>query len=310
MPLSLLYDNLKIAVAKICGDGKRERTRAFTELVSHYLFADRFGRPGKGNDKGKVEGLVKYARANFMTPIPEAASYDDLNAMLAARCRARQGDRAGRHTATIGERLVADTAALRALPAVPLEPCEKRSGRVSSTALVRYRCNDYSVPTRYGFQEVVVKGFVDEVVILCGGQIIARHPRSYAEGAFIADPLHYLALIEIKPNALDQAAALRGWDLPEVFQHLRHLLEARMGNKGKREFIQVLRLLEAMPKDVVTHAVTQAIHLGVIGFDAVKLIALARIERRPTRLDLAAYPHLPRLAVQTTRAADYAVLAA
>ena len=56
VPLSLLYDNTKIAVAKICGDGKRDRTRAFTELVSHCLFQDRFGRPGKGNDKGKVEG--------------------------------------------------------------------------------------------------------------------------------------------------------------------------------------------------------------------------------------------------------------
>lgn len=56
VPLSVLYDNTKIAVAKICGDGKRERTRAFTELASHYLFRDRFGRPGKGNDKGKVEG--------------------------------------------------------------------------------------------------------------------------------------------------------------------------------------------------------------------------------------------------------------
>ena len=308
VPLSLLYDNLKIAVAKICGDGKRERTRAFTELVSHYLFADRFGRPGKGNDKGSVEGLVKHARLNFMVPIPEAASFDALNARLEAQCRQRQADRAGRHAETIGERLVADTTALRALPAVPLEPCEKRSSRVSSTALVRYRCNDYSVPTRYGFQEVMVKGFVDEVVIQCAGKIIARHPRSYAEGAFIADPLHYLALIEMKPNALDQAAALQGWDLPEVFQHLRHLLEARMGNKGKREFIQVLRLLEAIPKEVVTYAVTEAIHLGAIGFDAVKLIALARTERRPVRLDLAAYPHLPRLTVQTTRAADYAAL--
>ena len=87
--LSLLYDNLKIAVAKICGDGKREPTRAFTELLRHYLFADRFGRPGKGNDKGKVEGLVKFSRANFMVPIPVAASYEELNAMLAARCRAR-----------------------------------------------------------------------------------------------------------------------------------------------------------------------------------------------------------------------------
>ena len=310
VPRSILYDNLKIAVAKICGDGKRERTRAFTELCSHYLFADRFGRPGKGNDKGKVEGLVKHARSHFMTPIPEAASFEDFNARLLERCRARQGERAGRHAETIGERLVADTAALRPLPATPLEPCEKRAGRVSSTALVRYRTNDYSVPTHFGFQDVIVKGFVDEVVILCGGNEIARHPRSYAEGAFIADPLHYLALIETKPNALDQAAALQGWDLPEVFQHLRHLLEARMGNRGKREFIQVLRLMEAMPKEVVTFAVTQAIHLGAAGFDAIKLIALARIERRPARLDLTAYPHLPKMDVKTTRAADYAVLAA
>ena len=129
VPLSILYDNLKIAVAKICGDGKRERTRAFTELVSHYLFQDRFGRPGKGNDKGKVEGLVKYARSNFLTPIPVAASFDDLNAMLAERCRARQNERAGRHAANIGERLAADLAAFRDLPAVPLEPCEMRAAR-------------------------------------------------------------------------------------------------------------------------------------------------------------------------------------
>jgi transposase len=64
VPISILYDNTKIAVARILGDGKRERTRAFTELVSHYLFEDRFGRPGKGNDKGKVEGLVKFSRAS------------------------------------------------------------------------------------------------------------------------------------------------------------------------------------------------------------------------------------------------------
>jgi transposase len=308
VPLSILYDNTRLAVAKIWGDGKRERTRAFTELVSHYLFRDRFGRPGKGNDKGKVEGLVKYARANFMTPVPVAASLEALNARLEEHCRARQGERAGRHAGTIAERLVADLGVLRPLPAVPLEPCEKRGAKVSSTALVRYRGNDYSVPTRYGFQDVVVKGFVDTVVVLCRGSEIARHPRCYGEGVFVSDPLHYLALIEVKPNALDQAAALQGWDLPEVFQHLRHLLEARMGNRGKREFIQVLRLMEAMPLEVVSFAVTDAIRLGAIGFDAVKLIALARIERRPARLDLSAYPHLPKTTVKTTSAADYAVL--
>ena len=308
VPMSILYDNLKIAVAKFCGDGRRERTRAFTELVSHYLFKDRFGRPGKGNDKGKVEGLVKFARANFMTPIPVAASYAALNAMLSERCIARQSDRAGRHHETIGERLVADAAALDDLPAASLEPCEKRAARVSSTALVRYRGNDYSAPTTYGFQEVLVKGFVEEVAILCRGIEIARHARSYGQGVFVYDPLHYLALIEMKPNALDQAAALQGWDLPEVFQHLRHLLEARMGNRGKREFIQVLRLMEAAPKEIVAGAVNDAIQLGAIGFDAVKQIVLARIEKRPPRLNLASYPYLPQTSVRTTLASDYAVL--
>ena len=81
-----------------------------------------------------------------------------------------------------------------------------------------------------------------------------------------------------------------------------------MGNRGKREFIQVLRLLEAMPMEVVTFAVTEAIHIGAAGFDAVKLIALARLERRPARLDLAAYPYLLRMDVKTTCAADYAAL--
>ena len=81
-----------------------------------------------------------------------------------------------------------------------------------------------------------------------------------------------------------------------------------MGNRGKREFIQVLRLLEAMSLEVVTAAVSHSIHLGAIGFDAVNLIALARIERRPVRLDLAACPHLPKPVVQTTQAEDYAAL--
>ncbi len=92
VPKSILYDNTKIAVAKILGDGKRQRTRVFTELQSHYLFQDRFGRPAKGNDKGKVEGLVGYARRNFMVPVPVFADFATLNADLADRCRKRIAD--------------------------------------------------------------------------------------------------------------------------------------------------------------------------------------------------------------------------
>ena len=216
VPQSILYDNTKIAVARICGDGRRERTRAFTGLVSHHLFRDRFGRPGKGNDKGKVESLVENGRRRFLTPMPQAASYEALNARLADDCRGRQAETAGRHTATIGARLVADLAAFRDLPAVALEPCDKRTARVSSTSLVRYRDTDYSVPTTYGFREVLVKGFVDEVVIFAGTVEIARHRRSYERGGFVFDPLHYLALIERKPGALDQAAPLQDWDLNKM----------------------------------------------------------------------------------------------
>jgi hypothetical protein len=310
VPLSILYDNTKLAVARICRDGKRERTRAFTGLVSHYLFDDRFGRPGKGNDKGKVEGLVKNGRRRFMTPVPVAVSFDELNERLEAACLKDQDRTAGRHSETIGERLLDDLTAFRPLPSGTFEPCEMRTARVSSTSLVRYRGNDYSVPTTHGHRNVVVKGFVDEVVILAGSEEIARHPRSYEHGAFVYDPLHYLALIEKKPGALDQAAPLQGWELPDQFEHLRRLLERRSGNKGKREFIQVLRLMEVFDQELVAEAVAHAIKLGALSFDAVKQIALAQLERRPPRLDLERYPHLPKAHVRTTRAADYAALTA
>lgn len=308
LPLSILYDNTTLAVAAILGDGKRRRTRAFTELQSHYLFEDRFGRPGKGNDKGKVEGLVGYARRNFLVPMPVTAAFDDLNAHLLVRCRERQSEVLRGHTQTIGERLTADLAAFRSLPAAPFDPCDQCPGRVSSLSLVRYRGNDYSVPTEYGHREVQVKGYVAEVVIAHAGQVIARHPRSYGSADFVFDPLHYLALLEQKTGALDQAAPLQGWHLPEEFAVLRRLLEARMDRRGRREFVQVLRLLEAFPRAEVAAAIRDAIARGAIGFDAIKMLTLSRIECRPPRLDLSAYPDLPRAVVKTTAAGDYMAL--
>jgi transposase len=90
VPTRILYDNTRLAVGRILGDGERKKTRAFSELQSHYLFADKFGRPGKGNDKGKIENLVGYARRNFMVPIPHAASWEELNAKLESDCQRRR----------------------------------------------------------------------------------------------------------------------------------------------------------------------------------------------------------------------------
>ena len=247
------------------GDGRRQRTRAFTELQSHYLFNDRFGRPGRGNDKGKVEGLVGYARRNFLVPIPSFESFGALNAYLERRCLERMERMDARlrgHDETIGQRMGRDLDALLPLPPAPYDACDKQAGRVSSLSLVRNRTNDYSVPVAYGHRDVLVRGYVDRVVISCGSEVIARHPRSYERDDFVYDLIHYLPLLEKKTGALDQAAPLQGWELPEGFGALRRLLEARMGRRGKREYVQVLRLLDTFSQQEVHAAVRDAIRLG------------------------------------------------
>ena len=315
VPLSILYDSTTLAVAKILGDGTRRRTHAFSHLQPHYLFRDRFGRPGKGNGKGSVEALVKIGQRTFFVPIPKVSGFDLLNENLTAGCLARLDKLAGDGA------LLADLDALRSLPAVPFDACEQRAGRVSSTCLARYRSVDYSVPVAYAHRDVMVKGYVDRVGIACGATVIASHPRSYERGAVIYEPLHYLPLLEQKPGAFDllagrrlpaiavrQAAPLRGWQLNPAFDELCRLMQARFGHRGKREYIQVLRLLEDFPEAQVAAAVQDAVRRRLIGFDAVKHLLLAGIERRPAHLDLSRYPHLPQPFVAATKAAGYASL--
>ena len=146
------------------------------------------------------------------------------------------------------------------------------------------------------------------MVISCGTDVIARHRRSYERDDFVFDPVHYLPLLERKTGALDQAAPLAGWDLPEEFGTLRRLLESRMGRRGKREFVRVLRLMETFSQHDVHNAVRDAVRLGAVSSDAVKHLVLCGIEGRPPRLDLELYPHLPRVNVSTTTTTDYMAL--
>ena len=212
------------------------------------------------------------------------------------------------HTETISQRLERDLEALLPQSSVAYHACDKQAARVSSLSLVRYKTNDYSVPVAYGHRDVLVWGYVDQVVISCGSEVIAQHPRSYERDDFVYDPIHYLPMLESKTGALDQAAPLQGWDLPEEFGILRRLLESRMGRRGKREFVQVLRLLETLSQQDVHVAVKDALRLGAISFDAVKHLVLCRLEGRPPRLDLELYPYLPQARVSITSARDYMTL--
>jgi hypothetical protein len=192
-----------------CGPIQRQQqAKLFNRFLSHYLFRDRYGRPGKCNNKGNAEGLVGCSRRNFMVPIPRFATWDAFNALLEDQCRKRQSDVLRGQSQTIGQRLAQDLAAMSGLPAAPFEACDQTTGRVSSQAQVRDKTNDYSALVAYGHPlpsracvharegNVWIRGYIYAVVIGCGGEVIARHRRRYGRQDMIFNPVYYLPLID------------------------------------------------------------------------------------------------------------------
>ena len=141
---------------------------------------------------------------------------------------------------------------------------------------------DYSAPAVLAHKKVTIKGYVDRVEIALGAGIVARHRRSYVRGDVVYDPLHYLSLLEKAPAALRPGGAVAGLEARSGLRGAApSMLEARFGPRGKRDYIETLRLLEDFPVRQVTAAVQEAVARRLVGFDAVKHLLLARIERRP-----------------------------
>ena len=185
----------------------------------------------KGNDKGKVEGLVGYRAAELPGADPgvrELRGAERPSAGLLPQAHGRSPARSRRRRSASGWSAIWPPCASRCRRLTT--PARRWRRRVSSLSLVRYRRNDYSVPTSFGHREVIVRGYVHEVVIACGAEVIARHPRSYEREDFVFDPLHYLALIEQKINALDQAAPLAGL---AAARGVRHLAPPARGAHGQ-----------------------------------------------------------------------------
>jgi hypothetical protein len=204
-------------VAQILGGGKERRlTHGFLQLKSHYLFAHHFCHIRRGNEQGVVEGLVKFTRLNFFVPVPQVRDFDELNAFLRQRCEEDRQRRLRGQPGTKAQLLVADQTAFLPLPAVPFEACRKVSTTASSLSLVRFDGNDYSVPVRWAHHPIVVKGYWQEVVLCAQGQEVARHRRHWAQEQVTFEPLHYLALLERKPGALDHARPLATVSPPQT----------------------------------------------------------------------------------------------
>ena len=299
VPNRISYDNPATLVAKRLGVHKREMNQRFKQLVSHYLFDVHFCTVRRGNEKGVVEGGVKFARLNFMVPVPVVNTLEELNKKLLEMCLSDLNRRVRGRDKTKLELLKEDQARFREMPAALFDASLKVSTTASSLSLVRFDCNDYSVPTQYAHHPVVVKGSIATVEVYHLDKKVAQHERLWLKEAVTFDPLHYLAILEGKPGALDYARPLKDWQLPECFALLRRRMEAKelYHGDGTREYIRTLRLMEKRSLGRVTQAVKKAVQMEIYTRDGVAQLLISREEFRLTTFNLDGREHLRHVQV-------------
>jgi transposase len=311
VPRRIVYDNSRVAVSQITGGGKGRRlTQGFLQLESHYLFDHRFCRVRRANEKGVVEGMVKFTRSNFLVPVPQVRDLAQLNAQLRERCEEDRQRRVRGKEGLKEQRLQEDRAAMLPLPASRFEACRKQPTMVSSLSLVRFDDNDYSVPVAYAHHAVVVHGSCDEVVLTHYEQEVARHRRIWEREQVSFEPLHYLALLERKPGAFDQARPLQDWNLPDCFDVLRRRLENQRDGEGTREYIRVLRLLEKHPLAALRRAVEHGLQAGAVNRDVIAQFLIPQEPWPLTLFKLDGHAHLRCVKVQAPDMQAYGSLLA
>jgi transposase len=294
VPNRISYDNSRVLVSKIVGSHQRKLTDGFLQLQSHYLFREHFCRVRRANEKGVVEGVVKFARLNFFVPVPQVRDLDELNSMLVQMCREDLKRRLRGKSGTKREMLKEDETAFLSLPVDGFDACRKQPTRANSLSLVRFDDNDYSVPVCYAHHEILIKGYVDRVTLCHKDRVVAEHRRSWSKEGIFFDYRHYLPLLERKPGSLDHARPLMDLNLPECFDTLRRRLQAEEQRQGEglREFIRVLRLLEDYPMARLREAVQKALLIHAHSPEAVLQFLVPRFSWRNTTFLLDGHKHL------------------
>lgn len=261
VPRECVYDNLKSAVTKVLPGPNREENRHFSALRGHYLFDSSFCNVRSGNEKGSVENLVGYVRRNALVPVPDLATLDDLNSVLADWCgRERQ-----RRAASFEE----EALRLMPLPEIP-HPCALTTvSVVSRTSLVRFEGNVYSVPVGHEKEAVDLSVTWDRVRVSSRGKVLANHRRLSGKGKASMELAHYLPLLRAKPGAVRNAAVVR--DLEEPWQKARTLLCA---HSGYRELCAILQLHRDHSHEALTQALEEALALKRVTAETVRQLLL------------------------------------
>jgi len=230
---------------------------------------------------------------------------------LANSCREDLQRKLRGTTGTKAELLEDDRQAMLPLPQNAFEARRMEPCKVNSLSLVRFDCNDYSVPTQYAYQAVLAVGNIERVRLVVRDQVVAEHPRDWGKENVHYDPVHYLALLERKPGALDFGKPFDDWDLPDCFRVLRSRLEGELGPMGRREFIKVLRLRELCDWQELAQAVDRALQIGAMTVEAIRILLQDGREEPVKYFRLDGRPHLqgyvvppPNLAVYNTLRED------
>jgi hypothetical protein len=269
-------------------------TDGFLKLQSHYLFREHFCRIRRPNEKGVVEGVVKFTRLNFFVPVPRVDDLEELNARLVEMCRDDLKRQLRGKSGSKAELLKEDQAAFWDLPAVPFDACRKQPTRANSLSLVRFDDNDYSVPVDYAHHEILIKGYVGRVVLCHKEKVVAEHKRSWGKEGVFFNYLHYLPLLQRKPGSLDHARPLANLNLPECFEVLRRRLvvEEEKEGEGTKEFIRVLRLLEDYPMAKLRKAVKKGLEIRGHSRDVIAQYLTPHLSWEQTTFILANRQHL------------------
>jgi len=305
VPQRISYDNSRIAITKILTGHKRKHTAEFKRLISHYLFEPHFCNVRRPNEKGIVEGSVRYARLNFMVPVPQVKDYDELNRLLRDGCQADL-DRLlrGKRSLTKRQLLMEDRVASMALPDDTFDYRKTASTFAGSESLVRYDTNDYSVPVSSAHHSVTVKASVSYIEVYQQDRLIAKHRRCWDRERQVFEPMHYLELLERKPGSLDYARPLEDWRLPDCFNTYRRCLESHR-DKGTKEYIEILLLLKKYSIGQISKAICKALNYRIYSYDAILQFLLTTEEYAFTTFSLAGRDHLRHIVVHKTDVSAY-----
>jgi hypothetical protein len=261
--------------------------------------------PATPTEKPRVENRVRDVQRRWATPVPRVADYADLNTHLIRQCLAERERTCSDNALSVGARLEQDRAAALLIPARAFDPCVIQPGQVDKYQSVRFDRNSYSVPRRWAFRTVSVKGYIDRIDVVGDGTTVATHLRSYASGQKILDPLHFLGTLGKKPAALDHAPVYRDWQLPAAFAELRLALDRRLGSRvGTRHYIRVLQLLASHPAERLASVVAGCLSRGEP--DATIITAAARRVTCDNALSLSDNAMSPTLAAVTVQPTDLA----